>query len=300
MPTPAVSKKDLVREIAANLAMQVAPVRSLRIKKGRTCDVSQIREKFCIQLDEFLEIAGVAALSGKAIMEVGPGDVIAMGLLFIGAGARSYSAIDRFLGDVSGHRARDIYSQVYQAAPDFVKKGLEDRGLALADFPWINPDDPGAPLQAFPISIEHGCETIPKSDIIFSYNVVEHLFDIDTAFSNMKRSLRPGGMMVHRVDFGPHGCWLKYENPLTFLTVSQRMWNAMGSHRGLPNRKRHAEIIASLERCGFACESTAVQHFELSHVRALRSQLPLSQQALPDSDLSIRAAWIVAHSSKAN
>ena len=286
-------KKDIFKELIANAAMGIPAVRRWRIRRGRTNFGTDTGGKFASQLREFLEIAGRDCLCGKSVLEVGPGDLIAMGLLFLGAGAKRYSAVDRFLGDVLSAALRPDYAAVFQAAPDWIKEGIRQRGLDAAAFPWTK--GLGADLIGlYTASLEQAGQTVPPADVLCSFNVVEELYDLDRAFAAARRMLRPGGFMAHRVDYTPHGCWTNYANPLTFLTVGERLWQAMGSRRGVTNRLRHCQVIASLQRCGFECQSTVVSRFDPKHVEEIRPLLPASQRELPMEDLLVAEAWIVA------
>ncbi len=100
--------------------------------------------------------------------------------------------------------------------------------------------------------------------------------------------------MIHRVDFAPHACWRRYENPLTFLTVPASLWQAMGSNRGTPNRLRYGQIIEILEKIGFLHRTTASERFEDRHIREVRGELPKEQAHQSDESLVIKNAVIVA------
>jgi hypothetical protein len=82
--------------------------------------------------------------------------------------------------------------------------------------------------------------------------VLEHLYDLDAAFSAMDSLLRPGGLMLHKVDFRDHGMFTDGGmHPLTFLTVPERLYRAMSRHSGRPNRRLADWYRAKLDELGY-------------------------------------------------
>ena len=73
-------------------------------------------------------------------------------------------------------------------------------------------------------------------DVIISRAVLEHVFDLDTAFGAMHRLLKPGGRMAHKVDLRDHGLFTDGgQNALEFLTVSDRLTPGWArNRRGYP------------------------------------------------------------------
>ena len=82
----------------------------------------------------------------------------------------------------------------------------------------------------------------------------EHVSDVEQFARLTADLLAPGGMAIHRVDFGPHDCWPDYPDPLTFLRFPPQVWAAMGSNRGTPNRLRHHEFLRAFAVAGLDAE----------------------------------------------
>ncbi len=106
-------------------------------------------------------------------------------------------------------------------------------------------------------------------DLIVSFNVCEHLADLEVALRNMAALLAPGGRMIHRIDYGPHDIWGDM-NPLTFLTVPTPLWRMMSCNRGCPNRARHAQVMAIIRAVGLSvadCISNRAPEASVNEVR---------------------------------
>src|SRR3974390_360486 len=119
--------QHVARELVANAAMGVPAIRRVRIQRGRTvgASIEQKAQAISEQFQFFLAIIGKERLRNAHIVEIGPGDVIPLAPLFIGSGARKYTAIDRFLGAVTSQEAVDLYNQVLQHATPDITETLE-------------------------------------------------------------------------------------------------------------------------------------------------------------------------------
>jgi SAM-dependent methyltransferase len=222
-----VTPPALFRELAANVAMGIPAIRRRRLLGLRTANSLVQREAAKISAEfEFLHDSA-GSLAGKTVLEIGPGDAIGLAPLFISAGAARYIALDRFLGDIWGPHARSLYDQLERTRGGFTPRWRQQVGLVRS-------------------SIETTSQTCPTADLIVSFDVVEHLADLPRAVRNMAAMLKPGGRMIHRVDYGPHGIWLSARDPLSFLRVPDWLWRAIGSNRGYPNRVRHSQFVQLL------------------------------------------------------
>jgi SAM-dependent methyltransferase len=273
--------KDICRELAANFAFKIPAIRNYRLREGRTQSHSQppeslLRQSFDNQFETIKRVFGATGLQGKRFLELGPGDSMPIGLAALALGAAQYIGCDRFPGDIAGASARALYELVCARLPVELLDALRARGLEPGTFPWL-PTSPGDPpvVRFVAVAAERVHDALPPEsvDVVFSYNVIEHVADPFATFASAYRVLRPGGVMLHRVDYGPHACWLSYQNPLLFLTVAEPVWRAMGSNRGTPNRFRHPEIIAAMTRAGFTTQTLDTQLCDAAFAEAIRPRL---------------------------
>lgn len=149
-------------EVAKNIGMGVPVIRSARVRRGRTArppQPSQLGHQVYKLFDLVKKHAG--SLEGKSVLEIGPGDNIAIGLAFLASGARSYTALDRFPGDYGGQAAKAWYRLVRQEW-----QGPWPTHLDAEAFPS------GAPVNVIPHSVERA-SAIGKFDIVCSHAVGE-------------------------------------------------------------------------------------------------------------------------------
>jgi SAM-dependent methyltransferase len=254
--------KDLVSQILKNLLMGSAAFRRWRLKRPRSAAAHTNTDEFLqnyafASLNLLLEHAG--GVLGKTVCEIGPGDHLTSGLSILAAGASRYCVIDRFPGDYFGEPAKRWYREIGS-----------NWGRFYPELPWNDVID----ASKFPNSSRDQLELIgeplesarpsEKYDLVCSFQVGEHISDID-AFANIHNEvLKPGGVGLHRVDFGPHDCWFYYRDPGVFLRFSDKVWQLTGSNRGVPNRKRHHEFLEAFDRAGLNVEVLFTDDFNRS------------------------------------
>lgn len=189
---------------------------------------------------DYLRYAGLgeADLSGKNILEIGPGDNMGVALRFIAAGAAKVVCIDRI------YPSRDKRQQhrIYLALRDCLSQEEKDRfdsAVTLKDNKIRFYDDKIKYIYGVDIKDAGKAIKGENFDLIISRAALEHVYDIDSAIGVMDRYLRKGGYHMHKVDLRDHGMFtLDGGNPFFFLTISEFTWGLMTKHCGKPNRKR--------------------------------------------------------------
>ena len=254
--------KDLAVQIAKNLLMGSAAVRRWRLKSPKTATSYSNTDEFLknyafCSLNLILEHFG--SLNGSSVCEIGPGDYLSSGLSIMAAGAGRYCVIDRFPGDYFSETAKFWYSEIEKNWARHYPDLTWNETITSNGFPENAMDK----LELIGERLETA-KTTQKYDLICSFQVGEHVTDIDAFAEVHNRVLTDGGVGLHRVDFGPHDCWFSYRDPGVFLRFSDRVWNLTGSNRGVPNRKRHHEFLAAFERANLNVDVLFLDYFDKS------------------------------------
>ena len=191
-----------------------------------------------------------ADLTGKQVLEVGPGDNFGVALLLLAAGAERVATVDRFATwrDPGQQRA------IYRALLERMEGEERDRAERIVSLDG-DPSFDAASLEVVEgLPIEEAPERFGRGafDLIASRAVMEHVGDIDGAYVAMDELLAPAGAMAHKVDLSDHGLFTPGgHHPLTFLTVSDRAYRWMGGNAGLPNRRPGRDHIQALTALGY-------------------------------------------------
>jgi SAM-dependent methyltransferase len=289
----------VARAVATNQVARLAPRAYLRLTgqtgrgDGEQESPEDIAAYFRQCVDDYLAFGGVpteqaaAWFQGRTVVEYGPGDFPGVAVLMLALGARKVWCVDRF----PMVRMSEKNVGVWRALVDRMDDAQGKRAVALLR-------DPERPVEGFKTeAIEylvrpHGFSGLSaQADLALSRAVLEHVDDLPGTFQDMVRALRPGGLAWHLVDLKSHG--LHRRNPLDFLAWPAWLWQAMYSHKGVPNRwriDRYREIVQQLPVQGRRIEPT--QRASAADVAGVRPALALEFRGLSDDDLSCLGLWV--------
>ena len=277
---------DVLCELAKNVGMGIPPVRAWRLKRPRAgaffsgCEDELERYAF-FPLRHLLRFRGT--VRGLDILEIGPGDFMTSGLALLAAGAKSYTVVDRFIGNYQAPQAKTWYRGIRAAWPRLFPALPWPEDLQAEDFPEAYQN-----RVKILVGTTEQVRAEKRYDVVCSFQVGEHVSDIDAFARTNAQLLKPGATALHRVDFGPHDCWYQYPDPLTFLRFPGWLWKLMGSNRGIPNRHRHHEFCAAFARAGMQYTVENVDHFPDRVID--QSRLSKRFRHMPPESLATRTA----------
>lgn len=135
-------------------------------------------------------------------------------------------------------------------------------------------------------------------DCVSSVNTLEHIpaGDIATILRECRRILRPGGVLVGRIDYKDHYSYFDQNlSPYNFLRYSDRAWRLYNPSSHYQNRLRHSEHLSLLRDAGFRLVRVIPEGGggpDIEEVRGL--DLAERFRRSDPADLAVRASVIVA------
>jgi hypothetical protein len=245
------------------------------------------------------------------IAELGPGDSIGIGLAALLSGADLYYGLDalplanlrRNLGVFDGlvdlFRGRvaipgeDEFPGVKPKLrsydfPNGPLTDLDERRIERIRRSIEDPSNPDSMIRYIapwwrPEIIERG-----GVNMIFSQAVLEHVNDLDTAYSAMRAWLAPGGWLSHQIDFRCHGTAQEWNGHWTY---GDRVWRLLRGRRTfLINREPHSTHLRLLRDAGFdvVCDET------VDGSAIDRRRLAPRFARISEADLTTSGAFILA------
>ena len=189
-----------------------------------------------------------ANLTGKTILELGPGADLGIGLILLARGAKKYNAIDvnnlvdcvperfydeffdylRLSGEINKDIIKDLHTQL-----KLTQAGKNDR------LNYICRKD-------FDITIFEK----DAIDLVFSQAAFEHFDNIGMTFSQLGKVVKSGGILVSEIDLNTHTRWLCNVDPLNIYRYRESIYNFF-RFRGSPNRHRPFEFKQIFEKYGW-------------------------------------------------
>lgn len=271
------------------------------------------------QFEDYLQYGELARehLRGKRIFELGFGDNIGVALRFIVAGAAQVVCLDKFYARRDKEQERKIYQALRETLTDDEKQRF-DEAVDLSNGVMPNPEKIRC---IYGVDVENSKElkdALPF-DLVISRAVMMDIFEPDAAFIAMDQILKPGGMMLHKIDLSDQGMFRDYGmNPLTFLTIPDSVYRLMAEGSGKSNRKKMSYYRSLLENLGYDVKLLITDiigrggggdlspHKEritldedysdstLSLVREIRPRLSVGFKDMSDEELIVDGIFVIA------
>ena len=293
--------KRVAKAILTNQLARFAPGMYMRItgETGRGLaeeSSAQASGYFRACFDDYFTRLGIASseitpyLSGKRVLEYGPGDLPVVALLMIAHGAEVVFCVDRF--------PLMQLTEKNLAVIDDILSGLDPVKRERADSCFLRDKDPASGFNP-----ERICYRISPSglsglreeiDLVLSRAVLEHVNDLPATFADMHTAMKQDATAIHQVDLKSHG--LHQTNPLDFLTWPDRLWRLMYSHKGVPNRLRintYRDIIAQTGFNVIFIEPTLLA--DPADVQSVRPDLAQSFRQVSDEDMRWLGFWLACN-----
>lgn len=174
-------------------------------------------------------------------VEIGPGDSAGVAMLMRHHGAEKVTLVDRFRSPKKQAHQEKIYKLIADRHKlYYLKGGIEWNDESIKGIQWHI----GLSAEAF---FQKAVEQRQSFDAIVSCAAMEHLFDPLGCLTNMIKSLKTGGTMVHCIDFRDHGMFEPRYHPLKFLSVPSYFYWHMTRNSGDQNRVLLQEYRRTLQ-----------------------------------------------------
>jgi SAM-dependent methyltransferase len=206
-------------------------------------------------------------LTGKRVLEIGPGNEVATAVLMILEGAKEVYLVDE-VNEFNSRHGRFF-----------------DRPGYIEHIRKISPKDEESEISSLEISSRihivpsYFCSDILgrfdglKVDCIFSNNVLEHMRNLNDAFRTMRVLIKPGGTIFHRVDLSDHNYHVfngsaslktfRENNELSYLRYSDKMFRMLNDAKSIPmNRALLPKYIELCSKYGFALSNISITEAE--------------------------------------
>lgn len=242
-------------EVIHNLLLGVKPISKLMQQyhlTGINSDSGKVQEVYKIY-------SRFEPIRGKDVLEIGPGQTLAVLETALTAGAASCTAVD-------------------------VLRYVPEQETKRTQINYIIYDGRRLPFNSFDF------------DCIWSHTAFEHVRDPATTVAECFRVLRHGGHLVALIDLGDHSYYgLQPPQPLKLfdcLRYPEWLWNLMKWNRSsYTNRLRKSDWIRLFTEAGFVIEH---QESAVSQViaKALPSLPYLQRYSYEDAVTSVITLWL--------
>ncbi len=217
-------------------------------------DLSRVGYDFNV-VDAWLNNYGAftgESITGKTVLELGPGSNLGTGLILLSRGAKKYLAIDVF--DSVQYTQEVFYDHLFE------RLGCDALRAELAH--QYEPDGRIHYMVDPQFRIERIDEPV---DVIFSHSAFEHFDDVAEVIRQITAISAPGTTIISRVDLQTHELGVRDCDPLNIYRYSDTLWRWLGD-KGAPNRTRTPEYQRILEDHGWEAEIEPVRTLTREYV----------------------------------
>jgi cyclopropane fatty-acyl-phospholipid synthase-like methyltransferase len=183
-----------------------------------------------------------------------------------------------------------------QALSRTISPDLPNRACILSsdDPPRLNPA-----LSTLHVGLLENLSLPQPVDLVYSFDVLEHVEDLDAFFSCCRRSLKPSGLSLHKFDLSGHEFFEDPMPPLDFQTYPRWLFSLM-----FPRYRRAVGNFADLffnlmRKNGFEIlEIVPLRVADTNYLRGIRPRLRKEAQLKSDDILRLLDLVIVARKIK--
>jgi cyclopropane fatty-acyl-phospholipid synthase-like methyltransferase len=222
----------------------------------------------------YLKHLGNAEIAGNRVCEIGGGDSLASADMLLALGATHVDLIETATITADATQ-REVLRRCAEAGD------LPNRNNVLDASGEIDP----AKVTVIPKYLEEIAGDARYS-VMVSYDVLEHVEDVQGFFLNCHRLLLPGGVMLHKIDLSGHSFLEDPIPPLDFQTYPDWLYNLMYSKYRRATRNLQGQFLDVIRSLGFTIEEIGIlRGADAAYIEELRPYLRSQLRDKPVEEL---------------
>ncbi|MBI2412859.1 MAG: methyltransferase domain-containing protein [Deltaproteobacteria bacterium] len=188
---------------------------------------------------------GKSDISGKTVLELGPGADLGVGLILLAKGADKYNSLD--VNNLVESVPDALYNELFTRIEKGGHKNTDElkRQLALTRSGKNDRLD-YIVTRDFDVTV-FGKNTV---DIVFSQAAFEHFPDMDRTVTQLSTVVKKGAVLIAEIDLKTHTRWIRDADPLNIYRYGDFIYNLFACP-GSPNRLRPVDYRRMFERNGW-------------------------------------------------
>ncbi|MBN1982558.1 MAG: hypothetical protein JW795_13575 [Chitinivibrionales bacterium] len=185
------------------------------------------------------------SIHNKTVLEIGPGDDLGNGLIFLAMGAKKYFGLD--IHNLASTTPQLFYDTMFKKLQDrFPHLDLNDYQNQIEKSIKGNPDKLHYIVdKTFQIDRISG-----PIDLVVSQAVFQSLDDVDTSIMQLSKIVNTGACFIAVIDLKTHTRWIRDVDPLNIYRYGRLFWNRF-HYRESSNRTKIQEYISILKNHGW-------------------------------------------------
>jgi cyclopropane fatty-acyl-phospholipid synthase-like methyltransferase len=230
----------------------------------------------------YLKHLDPAKVAGSHVCEVGGGDSLASADMLLGMGATRVDLIESM--PITIDETQRAVMQKCAEADDVPNRNT------LLDASGID----AAKVSVIPKYLE-AIEGDARYTVMVSYDVLEHVEDVEGFFFNCHRLLVPEGIMLHKIDLSGHSFLEDPMPPLDFQTYPDWLYDLMYSKYRRATRRLQGDFVEVIHSLGFRIEDMGIiRGADLEYIEQIRPYLRKSIRGKSPGELQALDWYVLA------
>lgn len=201
-------------------------------------------------LDRLKSYTGRNDISGKTVLELGPGADLGAGLLLLSKGAGKYNSLD--VNNLVESVPDGLYEELFARLEKTGHKNTGELKKQL-DLTRAKKND----RLNYIVTRDFDVTVFGKGavDVVFSQAAFEHFSDMERTVAQLSGVVKKGAALVAEIDLKTHTRWIRDADPLNIYRYGDLIYNLF-SCPGSPNRLRPADYRRMFEKNGWTRVTT--------------------------------------------
>jgi SAM-dependent methyltransferase len=180
-------------------------------------------------------------LKGAVVSEIGCGDCFAAADMMLGLGAKHVHLVEFLPLELTEENRNVLDALVGQ-------NDLPNQGILFDAGDTLKLD---AEKATYHQGLLENIRLPQKVDVLYSFDVLEHVEDLEGFFSYCGEVVRPSGIMLHKFDLSGHGLFEDPMPPLDFQTFPRWLYNIIFPKYSRAVGHFADEFLTMMEKHGF-------------------------------------------------
>lgn len=259
-----VSRQDviLVTSVSGKDSISVQ-LENLGFRSGRDfiC-IGRYPSGYAYNIRQLVSVQDLGELDGKRCLHVGPGGFLGLEMCLYAFGAAEVYSVDKFS---FGYQEQGMTTRKseYQAVRvclqevSFSEAKARERQARFDSLLVENKNssmiDPSKILYSYPVDVESMPFEDGFFDCVYSFALLEHVENPETAVRELARVTRPGGKNLHTIVTGDHRSFSAFKefHPFSFRLVCDEEWRKTVKDAFYQNRLMPVQWRALFQKEGF-------------------------------------------------
>ncbi|HAO93203.1 MAG: hypothetical protein A2X99_02650 [Deltaproteobacteria bacterium GWB2_55_19] len=196
-------------------------------------------------LDHLRSYTGKNDISGKTVLELGPGADLGVGLILLSKGADKYNSLD--VNNLVESVPDALYEELFARLEKTGHKNTDELRRQLT----LTRSGKNDRLN-YIVTHDFDVTVFGKGavDLVFSQAAFEHFSDMERTVTQLSGVVKKGALLVAEIDLKTHTRWIRDADPLNIYRFNEFIYNRF-SCPGSPNRLRPVDYRRIFERNGW-------------------------------------------------